>query len=153
MESHSTSLVFPPTTSFRFLFRSDNEDAALLLSWKDFRLWCGPTHGRSRPHPPHCSVLPAASLGRLPVPGVDAGFYKRMRSSQENANRAEPTRVPFLPPLAGRWGKTARPPLGKRGWGSNKHLLQRGPTSTRPAPSSSVKPTSFSPVLTQCARR
>ena len=42
------SLVFPLMTSFRFLFWSDNEDAALPLL----------------------------------VPGVDVGFYKKMRSSQ-----------------------------------------------------------------------
>lgn len=41
MESHSTSLVFPPTTSFRFLFRSDNEDAALPFSCRGRTSACG----------------------------------------------------------------------------------------------------------------
>ncbi|KAJ8630764.1 hypothetical protein MRB53_024087 [Persea americana] len=34
-EEEGTSLVFPPMTSSRFLFPSDNEDAALLLLWKN----------------------------------------------------------------------------------------------------------------------
>ncbi|KAK8629655.1 hypothetical protein V6N13_078488 [Hibiscus sabdariffa] len=59
--------------SFPFLFRPDNEDAALPPPWKDFSLWCGSTHGRSRPHPPppivQCPrvrfLLPLAGRGEL----------------------------------------------------------------------------------------
>lgn len=141
MESHSTGLVFPPTTSSPFLFRSDNEDAALLLSWKDFHLWCGPTHGRSRPYPPiaQCSLLLRRAL---PLPGVDAAFYKRMRSSLNKKTRT--ARSPPELVFCRHW-----PAAGEK---------QPGPLSGKgvqqaPGPSSSVKPTSFSPVLTQCARR
>lgn len=68
------------------------------------------------PSSPHCSVLPAASLG---FTRVGAGFYKRMKSSLFTIKReprgAHPFR--FLPPLGGRRGNTARPPLGKGGVG------------------------------------
>lgn len=104
MESHSTSLVFPPTTSFPFLFRPDNEDAALLPPWKDFSLWCGSTHGRSRPHPPLFSA-PCCFAGLYPSPAWTRASIRKENeklSTQENANRAEPARVRFLPPLAGR---------------------------------------------------
>lgn len=61
------------TTSSRFLFRSDNEDAALLLSWKDCSLW-------SNPWIPGGALISSDSLLQLrwalPVPGVEAGFYK-----------------------------------------------------------------------------
>ena len=69
MESHGTSLVFPPTTSSLFLFRSP-------FSCRGRTFACGPT--RESPSSPHCSVLPAASQG---FTRVDAGFYKRMKSS------------------------------------------------------------------------
>lgn len=122
MESHSTSLVFPPTTSFRFLFRSDNEDAALLLPWKDFRLWCGPTHGLKPSSPPiaQCSLL---FRWALPVPGVDASFYKRMRSSQHKKTRTARSPPEFV--FCRHWpaaGETQPGPLPGNGGG--------GPTST-----------------------
>lgn len=146
MESHSTSLVFPPTTSFRFLFRSDNGDAALPFSCRGRTSACGPTHGCFFPHPPPIAQCSLLLRWALPVPGVDAGFYKRMRSSQHKKTRTARSPPEFV--FCRHWpaaGETQPGPLSGNGGGS--------PTSTRPAPSSSVKPTSFSPVLTQCARR
>ncbi|KAG9438884.1 hypothetical protein H6P81_021182 [Aristolochia fimbriata] len=70
----------------------------------------------------------------LPVPGVDAGFYKRMRSSLNKKTRTARSPPEFV--FCRHWpaaGETQPgPPLGKQGWGSNKHLQQGGPQAPGP---------------------
>ncbi|KAG9438866.1 hypothetical protein H6P81_021164 [Aristolochia fimbriata] len=74
----------------------------------------------------------------LPVPGVDAGFYKRMRSSLNKKTRTARSPPEFV--FCRHWpaaGETQPGPLsGNRGGGPTSTCSRGGPTSTRPAPSS-----------------
>lgn len=101
MESHGTSLVFPPTTSSLFLFRSP-------FSCRGRTFACGvvQTRGRSRPHPliAQCSLqlrwaLPAWTRAYI--------FYKRMKSSLFPIKRELRGAHPFSFSAATGW------PLGK----------------------------------------
>ena len=98
-----------------------------------------------------CSLL---RRWALPVPGVDAGFYKRMRSSLLTRKREPRGAHPssFSAATGRPLGKHSPAPSRETGVGVQEALAAEGGPQA-PAPSSSVKPTSFSPVLTQCARR
>lgn len=148
MESHGTSLVFPPTTSSPFLFWSDN-DPSLVVEGLPPVVWSNPW--AESPSSPHCSVLPAALLG---FTRVDAGFYKRMRSSLLTRKREPRGAYPSSFSAATGWPPGKHSPAPSRETGVQQALAaEGGPQAPGPPPSYSVKPTSFSPVLTQCARR
>ena len=122
MESHGTSLVFPPTTSSRFLFRSDN-DPSLVVEGLPPVVWSNPW--AESPSSPHCSVLPAASLG---FTRVDAGFYKRMRSSLLTIKREPRGAHPSSFSAATGWplGKHSPAPSRETGVGVQQALAAEG---------------------------
>lgn len=118
------------------------------------KIWTPPHLKLRRPHPPRLTDPPSLLLRwALPVPV--AGFEERMISSLYNKTRTvNGDRMNAFAAETGRpLGKHSPAPSRERGVGVQQALAAEGATSTRPASSSSVKPTSFSPVLTQCARR
>ena len=104
MESHGTSLVFPPTTSSLFLFRSP-------FSCRGRTFACGVVQPVGFSSSPHCSVLPAASLG---FTRVGAGFYKRMKSSLFTIKREPRGAHPFLFSAATGWPQGKHSPAASR---------------------------------------
>ncbi|KAF4394152.1 hypothetical protein G4B88_000663 [Cannabis sativa] len=86
---------------------------------------CCPTHGCFFPHPPiaHRSLL---LRWALPIAGVDAGFYKRMRSSQQKNITTVLCPPEFV--FCRHWpaAKETQPPLGKRGGGVQQALAIEG---------------------------
>ena len=77
------------------------------------------------PSSPHCSVLPAASLG---FTRVDAGFYKRMKSSLLTIKREPRSAHPFSFSVATGWplGKDSPAPSRERGVGVQQALAAEG---------------------------
>lgn len=104
MESHGTSLVFPPTTSSLFLFRSP-------FSCRGRTFACGVVQPVGFSSSPHCSVLPAASLG---FTRVGAGFYKRMKSSLFTIKREPRGAHPFSFSAATGWPQGKHSPAASR---------------------------------------
>ena len=129
MESHSTSLVFPPTTSFRSCSGPTTGTLPCpspAVEGLQPVVWSNPW--AESPSSPHCSVLPSASLGfTRPRPGVDAGFYKRMRSSQHKKTRTARSPPEFV--FCRHWpaaGETQPGPLSGNGGGSPTSTCCRG---------------------------
>jgi len=104
VESHGTSLVFPPTTSSLFLFRSP-------FSCRGRTFACGVVQPVGFSSSPHCSVLPAASLG---FTRVGAGFYKRMKSSLFTIKREPRGAHPFSFSAATGWPQGKHSPAASR---------------------------------------
>lgn len=148
MESHGTSLVFPPTTSSLFLFRSP-------FSCRGRTFACGVVQPVGFSSSPHCSVLPAASLG---FTRVGAGFYKRMKSSLFTIKREPRGAHPFSFSAATGWPQGKHSPAASRergGWGMGLPIPReqlRG-SILKPKGRTSVRDRSMSPRLVLAASK
>lgn len=110
-------------------FWSDN-DPSLVVEGLPPVVWSNPW--AESPSSPRCSVLPAALLG---FTRVDAGFYKRMRSSILTRKREPRGAYPSSFSAATGWPPGKHSPAPSRETGVQQALAaEGGPRRTRPAP-------------------
>ena len=107
------------------------------------------------PSSPHCSVLPAASLG---FTRVDAGFYKRMKSSLFTIKRELRRAHPFSFSAATGWplGKHSPATSRERGGGGWAYLSRGSSLEVpyaEPKGRTSVRNRSMSPRLVLAASK
>lgn len=148
MESHGTSLVLQRLAPF-----SCSGHPSLAVEGLLPVVWSNPW--AESPSSPHCSVLPAASLG---FTRVDAGFYKRMKSSLFTIKRELRGAHPFFV-FCRHWvaaGETQPGRLSGKGGGGWAYLSRGSSLEVpyaEPKGRTSVRNRSMSPRLVLAASK